>query len=214
MKSKIKIAVIGGTGKSGKYLVKQLLEQGISFKILLRNPEKFQIESSLVQIIKGDVKDYNSIKTLLDDCPAIISTLGLGQLPSETSIFSQATTNVIRAMKECHVPRYILTTGLNVDTPFDKKGLKTKYATDWMYTHYPKTTADKQIEYNILSASNVNWTLVRLPLIEQTDERGEIQVSLEDCLGDKISATDLAYFLIEQLSADKYVKKAPFIANV
>ncbi|QMU27252.1 NAD(P)-dependent oxidoreductase [Adhaeribacter radiodurans] len=213
MKSKIKIAVLGGTGKAGKYLVNQLLAQGIPFKALVRNPEKFNIVNPLIEVVPGDVQDYESIYTLVAGCQAVISTLGLGQPPSEPTLFSQATTHLLRAMQAHQIKRYILITGLNVNTPFDKKGTKTQYATDWMYTHYPKSTQDKQLEYTILSASNLNWTLVRLPLIEQTDERREIKVSMEDCPGDKISATDLACFLIEQLNSDTYLRQAPFIAN-
>lgn len=211
MNPQIKIAVIGGTGKSGKYLVKQLISQGFHFKILLRNPEDFQIKSPLAGIIKGDARDYNSVRSLVDDCQAVISMLG--QPKGESSIFSQATKNVIQSMNECNVRRYILTTGLNVDTPFDNKSPKTKFATEWMKKNYTETTIDKQTEYNVLSGSNADWTLVRLPFIEQTDERNQISVSLEDCPGDKISAADLAHFLIEQLSDDTFIKKAPFIAN-
>ncbi len=209
-----KIAVIGGTGKSGKYLVKQLLSQGFYFKMLVRDSNNFQINSSLVEIVKGNANDYESVRSLLTGCQAVISTLGLGQPPSETSIFSQATTHVIRAMNECNIRRYIVITGLNVNTAFDQKSPKTKFATDWMYANYPKTTADKQTEYNILLESNIDWTLVRLPLIEQTDVSGDITISLEDCPGDKISATDLAIFLIEQLSDSTYSRKSPFIATV
>jgi len=107
-----------------------------------------------------------------------------------------------------------LITGLSVDTPDDNKSWKAKFATEWMKTNYSETTADKQIEFSVLSESNIKWTLVRLPLIEQTEEKSEINVSLEDCPGDKISATNLALFLIEQLSTDKFVKNSPFIANV
>jgi putative NADH-flavin reductase len=214
MKNKITIAVIGGTGKSGKYLVKQLIKQGFQLKILLRNPNNFQINDPLVEVVKGDVTNYSSIHTLLKGCQAVISTLGLGVPASEPTIFSQATTNVIQAMNEYNVLRYIVTTGINVDTPYDKKSPKTAFATDWMRKNYPTSTANKQSEYDILSNSNVNWTLVRLPLIEQTDESGQIIVSLEDCLGNKISATDLADFLIEQLSTATFVKKSPFIASV
>jgi hypothetical protein len=82
-----------------------------------------------------------------------------------------------------------------------------------MYDNFPVTTADKQLEYETLLKSNVGWTLVRLPLIEQTDEREEIKTSLEDCPGDKISAASLAHFLIEQLTDDRFIRKAPFIAN-
>jgi len=212
MKHISKVAVLGGTGKSGKYLVKLLLNQGFHLKLLLRNPENFQIKSPLIEVVKGDARAYESVQLLADGCQAILSMLG--QPKGEPTIYSQATENVIHAMKHFGIERYILTTGLNVDTPFDKKGIKTKMATEWMYEHYPKTTLDKQYEFEVLSNSDINWTLVRLPMIEQTDLRSKILVSLEDCPSNKISATDLAYFVVEQLAEDEYSRKAPFIANV
>lgn len=211
MQNNLKLAVIGGTGKSGKYLVRNLLNQGYHFKLLLRNPQDYDIVSPQIEIVKGDAREYESIRLLLEGCGAVISTLG--QPRGETSIFSQATRNVIRAMTELNIKRYILITGLNVDSPSDKKGTKGKMATDWMKANYPETTLDKQVEFDVLSNSNIDWTLVRLPLIEQTEERGKLAVSLEDCPGDKVSATDLAFFLIDQLSDVKYVRTAPFIAT-
>lgn len=207
------IAVIGGTGKAGKYVVNLLIQRGFHLKILLRNPKKFQIKSPQIETIQGDVKDYDTVLSLIKDTEAVISALGLGQPASETSIFSQATTNIIQAMNACNIQRYVIITGINVNTPFDKKSVKTQYATDWMYTNYPNSTADRQKEYDILLASNIDWTLIRLPLIEQTDEVGEVQISLEDCVGDKISATVLANFLITQLTDNKYIKQSPFLSN-
>ena len=212
MKQKIKVAVIGGTGKSGKYLVNQLLQQDFHFKILLRNPEKFQIKSQSIEIIKGDAREIESIRALIKDCDAVISTLG--QPKDESPIFSQATTNVICAMNEYQIRRYILITGLSIDLPFDKKSIDTKMKSEMMKTYFPHIIADKQEEYNVLAQSNIDWTLVRLPLIEQTDTSGEIKINLEDCPGEKISATDLAIFLIEQLSNKNYIRKSPFIANL
>ncbi len=175
----IKVAVIGGTGKAGKYIVKNLLAQGFSIKILLRYPEKFHISSPLIEIVKGDARDLLAIRQLLKDCQAIISAVG--QPVGEPSVFSQVTRNIIQVMHEYQMHRYILITGLNVDTPFDQKGPKTKFGTDWMKTNYPLTTADKQVEYETLVESDIDWTLVRLPMIEQTDTINEIKIDLEDC---------------------------------
>jgi putative NADH-flavin reductase len=211
MQNKLKLAIIGGTGKSGKYLVHQLLRQGYHFKLLIRNPFDYKIQSPQVEVVKGDARDYQSVRLLLGGCQAVISTLG--QPRGETPIFSQATKNVIQAMTELNIKRYILTTGLNVDSSLDKKGAKSKAATDWMKANYSQTTHDKQVEFDVLSNSNIDWTLVRLPLIEQTEMRGKLDVSLEDCPGDKVSATDLAYFLIELLNDDNYARAAPFIAT-
>ena len=37
-----KVAVLGGGGRTGNYLVSQLLQEGFSVKLLLRNPENPQ----------------------------------------------------------------------------------------------------------------------------------------------------------------------------
>ncbi len=208
----VKIAVIGGTGKSGKYLVQRLLSQAFPLKMLVRNPESCQIESPLVEIIQGNARNDEAVRSLIEGCQAVISTLG--QPKGEEPIFSQATTNVIRSMSAYGIKRYILITGLNVDTALDKKNQKTMFATEWMKNNYPQTTADKQRELELLSESDIDWTLVRLPLIELTDKKREWRASPEDCPGEKISAADLADFLIGQLFDEAYIKKAPFIANV
>ncbi|MBD1366637.1 NAD(P)H-binding protein [Mucilaginibacter sp. ZT4R22] len=211
MQSNIKVAVIGGTGKAGKYLVKQLLAQNIPVKFLHRNPERLQIHHPLIQLVKGDARDYDALLNLIAGCSAVISTVG--QPSGELPVFSDVSTKVLKAMVELDVPRYISATGLNVDTPFDNKGPKAKFGTEWMYQNYPKTTADKQVEYEVLAASGADWTLVRLPMIQQTDDMPEVVTSLQDCPGDFISASSLGAWMIMQLTSDEFVRQAPFIAN-
>jgi len=205
------IAVIGGTGKSGSYLVRELILQGFQIRMLLRNPEKFQDTHSSIEIIKGDARDYASVFSLTENCTAVISTLG--QPKGEPPIFSDASANIIRAMSERQMKRYIVVTGLSIDVPTDKKGPQTSQASAYMRQYFPTIIADKQKEYEVLTASPVDWTLVRVPLIEQTDQRGNLKVNLEDCPGEKISATDLGVFLIGQLSDRLYIQKSPFVSS-
>ncbi|AEA45293.1 NAD(P)-dependent oxidoreductase [Fluviicola taffensis] len=207
----IKIAVLGGTGKSGKYLVQELMNRNIPIKLLLRNTSHFETENPLVEIVRGDVRDYNSIYSLFEGCDAVISTLS--QPIGEESIFGDAARNVIQAMEARGIKRYIVTAGLNVDAIGDEKNEKVRFATDWMYQNYPKTTIDRQVEYELLANSRIDWTMVRLPMIIQTDERFPVEISLIDCPGENISATDLAVFLVDQLSNEEYVQKSPFVAN-
>ena len=206
-----KIAIIGGTGKSGTYLVNRLLGKGYSLKLLLRNPNKFTLESDLIEIVLGDARNFESVAELAKGCQAFISTLG--QPKGEPPIFSQATKNVVKAIRKIGMGRYIVTTGLNVNTPYDKKDEKARFATKWMYENFPETTADKQLEYDYLVKSGIEWTLVRLPLIIQTGEKFPVQVNQENCAGTEISATDLADFLIAQLSDTCFIGKSPFLSN-
>ncbi|NJB71403.1 putative NADH-flavin reductase [Saonia flava] len=212
MKTIHKIAVLGGAGKSGQYLVKMLIKKGISIKLLLRSPEKLQIQNPLIEIIKGNARDFDSIHTLLDGCDALISTLG--QSKDEVGTYRDVSENIIKAMHQLNLNRYIMVTGLNVDTPFDAKGPQTLAATNWMKANFREAVLQRQEEYEILSKCNLNWTVVRVPMIIQTDETGAIESNLVDCSSDTINAYDLASFLIAQVYSPVYVKKAPFVATL
>lgn len=207
-----KIAVIGGNGKSGQYLVQNLLEKRYSLKLLVRHPENFTLQNPLIEVVKGDARDEAAIYTLIKGADFVISTLG--QPKGEKSIFSDAAKNIVNAMNHYDIKRYIVTTGLSVNTAYDHKNERVKMATDWMYQNYPETTADKQKEYEFLLESNLDWTLVRLPLIHLTEENFPTETSLTDCKGEGISAADLAEFLAFQIEDSEYIRKSPFLYNV
>lgn len=212
MKNRSKIAVLGGGGRTGNYLVNQLLKEGFNLKLLLRNPEKFNISNPAIEIISGDALDFESIKELLKDCQAVLSTIG--QRKDEPLVASQVTEYVLRVMSEYKIDRYVLLAGLNIDTPFDQKSPKTIMATNWMKSNFPLIQEDRQKAYQLLEASNVNWTQVRVPFIEFTDKSSEITVNLKDCLGDKISALDISKFIIKEMIESKYSKQSPFISEL
>jgi putative NADH-flavin reductase len=211
MKPNIKIAVFGGGGRTGKYLITQLIEKGYSLKVLLRHPETFEITSPLIQIVRGDAVDFTIVKSLIDGCQAVISTIG--QRPGEPLVAEQATRNILKAMAHHGVKRYILVAGVNIDTPFDSKGPDTITATNWMKANFPIIQEDRQKAYTLLVKSDVNWTLVRVPFINFSNGTGDVNVSLDDCMGDKIDAGNIAAFLIKQLSEVTYYNTAPFICN-
>lgn len=212
MKNISKVAVLGGGGRTGKYLVNQLLENGFSVKLLLRNPDNFTIQNSKIEIIKGDAINEESINLLLKDCQAVLCAIG--QRRGEPLVASQATKNVLRAMKNYGIGRYVLLAGLNIDTPFDKKSPKTTMATDWMKTNFPEIQKDRQFTYDLLNESKVDWTQVRVPLIVFSDDSSEISVDLEDCLGDKITVMDISKFIVKEMVESNYIRKSPFISAV
>lgn len=206
------IAVIGGTGKSGQYLVQELLRRGHALRLLHRHPERLSALPDAIEVVQGDARNEQAIHQLLEGCGAVLSTLG--QPANEPPIFSTATAHVLQAMTRHHIRRYIVTTGLSVDDQADRKSDWVKAAGDWMYTHYPATTADKQTEHELLRTSPLSWTQVRLPRIILTAEQKGIMLSLDDCPGQQIHAADLAVFLADQLEDRRYERKAPFIASL
>jgi putative NADH-flavin reductase len=210
MNKNIKIAVVGGTGKAGKYLVKQLVCEGFKIKILTRNSKKIE-ENSFVEKVIGSVTNYKSVYALINDCNVVISTLG--QTKGEDPVFSVAASNIVKAMDTLKIKRYIVLTGLTLDTQFDNKGFRTKMKSMIMKLFFRKIITDKQNEYKILQCSTLDWTIVRVPFIELTDNQRGYQISLTDCKGSSITSTDLARFLVGQINDESFVRKAPFIWN-
>ncbi len=206
-----KIAVLGGGGRTGKYLVNQLINKGFQLKVLLRRPEQFLIQSQQIEIVNGDATHSESVRQLVEGCEAIISVVG--QRPGEPLVACRATQNLLDSMNEFGIKRLISLAGLNVEAPSDRKGNETLMATGWMKANFPGIHADRQKSYSLLEQSSVNWMLVRVPFIEFQDARGELAVSLSDCPSGKVNAGSLAVFLVDQLFDDTYIRKAPFVAN-
>lgn len=210
MKKKPKIAILGGGGRSGKFLLAKLFEQQYPLKLLLRDAT-LSISYEMLEIIQGDALDFYAVERLLTGCFAVISTIG--QRKDEPLVAARATDNILQAMATHNIRRYIALAGLNIDTPFDKKGQQTLAATTWMKSTFPAIQKDRQKAYDILSRSDVDWSLVRVPMIEFAARKGNVKVSIEDCPGDSITAGDIADFLVTQLEDPQYVRQSPFIAN-
>ena len=208
----IKVALIGATGKVGKPLLNQLLAQGYRVKSLIRKPQSYSITHPSMEIVTGDIKDLETAIELVRGCDAVISVIG--QLKDEPLISSLSASNLIHAMNLEQISRYIFLTGLTLDMPGDEKSAANQQGSAWMKQTFPVVVADKEKAVELLQQSNIDWTIVRLPWIEETEEKKQLLVDLQDCLGEKVSTTGLATFLIEQLSDPTFIRKAPFVGSI
>lgn len=175
MQQQNKIAVIGGAGKAGRYVVEKAIEAGYQIRVLTRNPKQFKAFYESVEIVKGDAKDIEAIRTLLAGCHTVISTLGKPK--KESFIFSNATENILTVMKELHMQRYIVVSGGSVDVPGDHKSFLNKMGARMFRILFPNMMKDKYKELNLLLKSNLDWTFVRLPFVVEGVATGSIKES-------------------------------------
>jgi putative NADH-flavin reductase len=206
-----KVALLGATGKAGTYILHSLLNNGYAAKALIRKPNEFAIIHPLLEIVSGDIKDPETAHLLIKDCTVVIAAIGPRK--DEPLISSLSTINILKVMEEFNIKRYISLAGLNLDIPGDHKSEANQAKSDWMRQNFPDAVADRQKAYDILVESDIDWTMIRLPWIEQTDNRRGVIVDLYDCPGEKISTTDLADFMIGQMEDRTYLRKAPFLVS-
>ncbi|MBN1499101.1 MAG: NAD(P)H-binding protein [Spirochaetes bacterium] len=208
---KKKIAIIGGSGKVGTFLVRQCIDNNIKIRLLLRSPERFHLQNSLIEIVKGDARNIDCINELVTGCTCVINAVSTPK--GEKPFFSQMTQNLLHAMSQSSIKRYILVTGLVIDVPGDKKGVSTRMKSALMKFIFPEIIAEKAEDYRLLSQSELEWTVVRIPYLDLKKKSGKTYVNLKDCKGRSISGEDLADFLINQIDREEFIKKAPFLSN-
>ncbi|EST12546.1 NAD(P)-dependent oxidoreductase [Sporolactobacillus laevolacticus] len=206
-----RIAVVGGNGKAGRFVVQKALEKGYAVRMLVRNPQRVTVSDERIEVTKGNAEDISSIQALLEGCDAVINTLG--QPNKATPIYSKVTSHILATMKERGIQRYITVTGGSLNAPGDRKSPINKIGA-WLFQRlYADMITDKEKELRILLKSDADWTLVRLPFVIEKPAVSKIKVNLYDMPGMKMTNSDIADFLVNQISDTKYIRKYPFISN-
>lgn len=206
-----KIAVLGGSGKAGKYIVKQLILSGYDVKLLTRSKKNLDIVSEKIEIIEGDGTEYLSLLKLLEDCSGVISSVA----PDDKSnpVNSKVTDNILKAMNNFGIKRFINLTGISIDVPGDSKSIKTKVLSKTLRMLYAQVIKDKQSEFNLIQESNVEWTVVRSPLISTKENSDSLNINMKDCPGSSIHPDSLAKFIVSLINDTEFIFKAPFVSN-
>ena len=205
------IAIMGGAGKAGRPLVQTALQAGYHVRALLRYPEKLPLRHERLSIVAGDARDPAALRQLLLGSTALLSTIGHPR-GEDTPIVTAVTEHLLTLLNELGITRYVTVTTL-YDTGEPQLDPNTQVAADYMQQHFPSFMADRRSELALLAASNLAWTYVRLPLIVEGPPTNAIRTSLTHLPGPRITAEDLARFLLNQLSSDAFVRLAPFVAN-
>lgn len=212
MKSNEMVAIIGGTGKVGRYIAAAALRQGYQVRMLVRNPNKLVNQDDKIEIVEGHADNRNHLRQLLQDSHIVINTFG--QPAGDAPLYSFVTRLVLEVMNELEISRYIGVTGGSLTLEGDQKRLRNKLGAWLFQVLFPAMIKDKQKEAAILEQyCNIEWTLIRLPFVVEGEERGEIKANLTDMPGTKISNHDIASFIIGEARDRKYIHKAPFIAT-
>ncbi len=209
----MKLLIIGATGGTGRALVEQALEQGHVVTAFARNPTRIRITHERLTVAKGDVLDYNSVDSAVRDKDAVLSALGHKRWFIKTSILSNGTRNIIRAMEKHGVKRLVCETSLGVADSRGKLGLYyTLFVIPFITFFYFK---DKERQERYIKESNLDWIIVRPGQLTNGPQRGAYRHGPN--VGSKlwtvrISRADVADFMLKQLTDDSYLRKTPGVA--
>jgi putative NADH-flavin reductase len=207
----MKILLLGATGSLGRHLVAQALSLGHEVTVLVRDPLKLRSSGSNLHVIVGNALNPATIDESVQGQGAVIFSLGRPDHRKPTTMFSDATRILIRAMESHGVRRLVCITGIGAG---DSKGHGGFLYDRIVFPFFTKETyLDKDRQEELIRASSLDWIIVRPASFNNGPLRGNLRVAtdLQGVTIRSISRADAAAFVLEQLGGGQYIHKAPLI---
>ncbi len=209
----MRLAVFGATGRIGRHVVAQALNAGHEVVALVRDPARLGPEPGRLRVVAGDARDFDRVLETVRDADAVVCALGPRRnTPADEEGHVAAVRNILEAMSRAGVRRLVTVLGAAVDLPGDRKGLRDKVA-GWLVRKFARHIYRAKVrELELLRAyPEIEWVAVRPPLVVPGPPTGSYKVRLDRPPGQRVTAGDVADFMLKQLETGEFVGKAPFI---
>ncbi len=208
----MKVAIFGGTGKTGQHLVKQALEAGHEVILLVRNPTKVSTRHEKLTVLVGDILDASRVEKAVQGVDAVISVLGPSTNTPEL-IISKGVDHILNAMRQNNVARLIISAGAGVRDRHDKPK-PIDYFFGWLLHLFSKNAVEdmKQVVEKVRH-SDREWTVIRVPMLTDQPAQGSLKVGYVGDISPRLSRVDMAAFMLKQLDDNTYLRQAPAISN-
>ena len=204
----MKIVVFGASGRTGLLTVYQALEKGHHVTAFARKDSSVTIKHKNLQIIQGDILEFEKVKEAVKGQDAVISTLGV-ESRKYTTVLSEGTANIIRAMNELNVKRFICMSsagilGNDAGFWFDKIILP---------LFLKQVFEDKKRQMKLIQESDLEWVIIRPVGLTQAPKTGKYKIYDAKPGSSTIPRADVADFMLKLITDKKYDKKMPAISS-
>lgn len=211
----MKIAIFGATGATGLLLTERCLAAGHTVKALARNPATYPF-ADRTEVIQGDSKDPEAVRKTVAGVDLVLSALGARSLKKE-DILEDSLPLIVAAMQQAGVRRIItLGSAGALPTSLDKQPAYRRWIVqNIVYNTVLKWPVASQIaQYAILSASDLDWTMVMPPMLTNGKARGKLRIDGEALPrnGSRIARADVADFMMQQIENPQWVRKGVYIS--
>jgi putative NADH-flavin reductase len=215
----LKILILGISGRTGRLVAEEALRRGHNVVGIARNPDNLNIKDS--QIIKGTPYDFETVRTALVDCNAVISVLsGISQsdglfrkIKTPLDVMSVSIKNTVRAMKEKDIKRIVVMTALGVGD--SAKEMPSFFTFIVKISNIKYSYADHDAQEKVLENSNLDWTVVRPVMLTDKSNIISILYNIKGVgkIGSSISRQAVANFMIDCIEKEQFIRQKPGISN-
>jgi uncharacterized protein YbjT (DUF2867 family) len=205
------ILVLGATGATGRLIVSQALAKRHVVVALVRS-KAGAADLAGAELVEGDARDAAALTRAVAGCDAVVSSLGTAMSPfREVTMLSTATRALVGVMAKQNIRRLVCITGIGAGDSRGHGGFF--YDRLFLPLMLRNVYEDKDRQENAIRASALDWIIVRPTALNDKPPRGHIRAltDLSGIQGGTIARADVADFVVQQLTADTWLRKAPLI---
>ena len=208
----MRITVFGATGKVGRLVVDELLAHGHTVTAFTHS-HPLQQSSSTIITVQGDIYNPGDVDRAIQTSDAVISALGSwGTVRKD--VLTNATQNIIPSMEKHSVKRFISVTGSGAQTPNEKTNIIEKLSHRIFGLIAPKILRDGEQHIALLTNSDLDWTVIRSPVMTNRGNPKNYQLSLRNRLYKlTIHRHAVASSIVDQLEETRFTRQAPYITR-
>jgi len=208
----MKIVVFGATGSIGKHVVREALAAGHAVRALVRDPTKMPVDDR-VELIVGDLTDPPTVSRAVAGMDAVVWAAGAsGNTADQVPIFESAARNLVEAMRANAVRRLVALSGAGITLDGERKPIAGRLMSALVKVAARYVYEAKRREYEVFTASDLDWTLVRPPRVVEGSPTGRVVVGTE-LVGRQVTEGDVAYSMVGQLNDAANVRAAPYVSS-
>lgn len=209
------ITIFGATGDLGGECLSQCLAAGHRVTVLLRNPDKLSAGlSNKVTVIKGDGLDLADVTRAMPvGTDAALFAVGVDEKTSPPDLCTNVTANILSVMRSNGVPRLIWCGGGSNILPDDVVSFGSRFVRWYGEVFLKLRHFDKERQIALLEQNrDLCWLGVRPLQMKHGPRKEQYRLGFNAFSGmSKIHFADCAHAMLNMLTDDTWVGKAPII---
>jgi len=206
----MKVLVVGAAGRTGRAVVERAVKQGHQVTAFVHSDGGYDAPG--VEVRTGDASDMATMEGAILGQDAVIDTVG-GKAPyRHSTLEASVAATVVGAMQRHGVRRLVVTSMFGEG---DSAANAPVYMKILLATFLRGEVPDKAAKEATVSGSGLDWVIARPPFLTEKPATGDVRIFAAGSREHphSITRSDLAAFMVDQLTSDENLGKAVTIAN-
>jgi len=207
------LAVFGASRGVGRAVVEQALAKGHRVTAVARNGADLRRDFPTLEVVEGDVSDSRTVDRALEGVETVVCALGAKAF-SNSRVRSEGTAAIARGMKRRGISRIVAVSLMGAGETRKHLPFFFRYVIFPLYLRKP--VADHERQEELLRTSDLDWTIVRPPNLDDGPQTAEYVHGVGTDWSELslvVSRKQLAHFILGQVGSKTYERQSVWVSR-